>query len=114
MEVNLKIIKNKVKHLLETNHDCRNSDLFLMKVIWTEEMKALEMTTLEQFFYALSHGKLTHFESVRRCRTKWQQVCPELRGTNYKERKKKTKIIEGDLRTLFGESEEKKPKKKKK
>lgn len=101
MPVNLKTIKDKVKHLLETDPEARNSDLHLIQIIWKEECRDLHIGDLESFFCAFTSGRLTNFESIRRDRQKWQETCPELRGTNYKERKEKSKVIVGDLSTLF-------------
>lgn len=101
MEVDLKTIKDKIKDILETVPETRESDLLLIKIIWAQECSEMGINNLDSFFTALTTLKITHFESIRRCRQKWQQLCPELRGTNYKEKKAKEKIIEGDLSTLF-------------
>ena len=39
------------------------------------------------FLEVFSQGKLTHPESIRRCRQKIQEQNPELRGGNYNQRK---------------------------
>ena len=101
MEVNLKKVKDVVKSMLENNEYSRNSDTHLATLIWREECEQLKITDLNSFMFAFSNGDLTHFESIRRCRAKWQEEIPSLRGTNYNERKAKVDIIVGDLTTLF-------------
>jgi hypothetical protein len=101
MEVNLKKVKDVVKSMLENNLQSRNSDTHLATLIWREECEQLNITDLNSFMFAFSNGELTHFESIRRCRAKWQEELPSLRGTNYNERKAKVDIIVGDLTTLF-------------
>jgi hypothetical protein len=101
MEVNLKKVKDVVKSMLENNVLSRNSDTHLATLIWRVECEKLNITELNSFLLAFSNGELTHFESIRRCRAKWQEELPSLRGTNYNERKAKVDIIVGDLTTLF-------------
>jgi|688.fasta_scaffold243319_1 hypothetical protein len=101
MEVDIKKVKDVVKSMLENNEHSRNSDTHLATLIWREECERLNITDLNPFLFAFSNGDLTHFESIRRCRAKWQEEYPELRGDNYKERKAKESIIVGDLTTLF-------------
>jgi hypothetical protein len=101
MEVNLKTVKDVVKSMLENNEHSRNSDSHLSTLIWREECEKLNITDLNSFLFAFSNGELTHSESIRRCRAKWQEEIPSLRGTNYNERKAKAEIIVGDLTTLF-------------
>jgi hypothetical protein len=101
MEVNLKKVKDVVKSMLENNLHSRNSDTHLATLIWREECEQLKITDINSFMFAFSNGEITHFESIRRCRAKWQEELPSLRGTNYNERKAKVDIIVGDLTTLF-------------
>jgi len=101
MEVDIKKLKDKVRDLLMTDINTRSSDMYLMKVIWKEECGNMDVNTLDEFFSKFVNGDFSHFESVRRCRAKWQEEYPELRGDNYKERKAKESIIVGDLTTLF-------------
>jgi hypothetical protein len=101
MEVNLKTVKDVVKSMLENNEHSRNSDTHLASLIWRAECGQLNITDLNSFMFAFSNGELTHFESIRRCRAKWQEEIPSLRGTNYNERIAKSDVIVGDLTSLF-------------
>ena len=87
--------------MLENNEHSRNSDTHLASLIWRAECGQLNITDLNSFMFAFSNGELTHFESIRRCRAKWQEEIPSLRGTNYNERIAKSDVIVGDLTSLF-------------
>ena len=110
----MKITKNqgyRVKKLLTTYKHMRDNDMVLLTTIWREELGG-KMITLEKFFTALSDGKFSNPESVRRARQKAQQQYTFLRGEKYKERhtkrvddmKKSIKKMEKPsfLKTLFG------------
>ena len=102
MEVDLKTIKDKVQHLLENKAKTRESDMLLVLEIWKEECDKKGIKTLHDFFAQFENGAFTHFESVRRDRCAFQKNNPALRGANYEQRRKKQKIVAGDLNTLFG------------
>jgi len=103
MEVSLKGIAGKVKFLLETYPDTKESDNTLIKHIWSEQCEKLNICTTNDFFKHLTLGTFINYESVRRVRQKLQETYPELRGVNYSHKKKKQGIIVGDLSSLLNE-----------
>lgn len=93
------IIRDEVRHWLHHRPDSRDSDEKLCALIWWGEMKALGMidTTAQKLLTALSNGKFTSPESIRRTRQKIQEEEPELRGKSYVARKAHTKKVKEQL-----------------
>lgn len=84
----MKQIKQRVKHLLESVPHLRDSDYKLIATFWWHEL-GKERTQLMTAFDLLefySKGKLTSAESIRRVRCKIMEECPELRGKTYLQR----------------------------
>lgn len=81
--------KERVIALLTRKPELRDSDDALIATLWWYEMgKDLDKTL--DFLGALSKGRLTSPESIRRCRQKLQQHRQELRGAKWhKENKHK-------------------------
>ena len=103
-------IKNRVLKLLTDYPATRDNDNLLISAIWREDLHNIGLNsaiTAHELLWNLSEGKLTHFESIRRCRQMIQESIPYLRGNRYKERKEvleqdmRESIREGDLSTLL-------------
>lgn len=85
-----KSIKDRVQHLLEINHNLRDSDEELLGSYWFKELGAeqIESMTAYEFLATLSFRKLTSFKSIVRKREMLQAENENLRGSQYKVRKR--------------------------
>lgn len=100
--MNLKKTKEKVRRFLEKTPHLRDNDNALVAYIWWDDYKELgENGNVLAFLTLLSKGKLSNFESIRRCRQKLQELHPELRGDKYLERHKEAEVVKKDLQTEF-------------
>jgi hypothetical protein len=77
---------DKVKWFLENRPNTRDSDLRLIAEWWRNECNKQGLDK-EDFLDDFAQGKYTKPESIRRCRQKVQEDCPNLRGKTYKKRK---------------------------
>lgn len=86
-----KTIKDKVYFLLLTNPALRNNDMKLIATYYFHEIGKEEIDTLNayDFLNKISSSKMTNFETIRRLRMQIQQHDESLRGSEYKNRKKK-------------------------
>jgi hypothetical protein len=86
-----KTIKDKVNYLLLTNPALRDNDMKLIATYYFHEIGKEEIDTLTAYdlLNKISSSKMTNFESIRRERMQLQQHNEVLRGTEYKNRKKK-------------------------
>jgi hypothetical protein len=86
-----KTVKDKVKFLLETNPTLRDSDMKLIATYYFHEIGKEEIDTLTayDFLNKISSRKMTNFETIRRLRMHLQQHNENLRGSEYKNRKKR-------------------------
>lgn len=84
-----------IKGVLENYPHLRNDDLKLIANIWFNEAKSagLEINQVKAFLQLFSEGKLSHPETITRCRRKVQEENPHLQGQSYKGRKKKEQTI---------------------
>ena len=72
-----------VENLLRNNSFLRNCDRKLSVVIWRQQLKDLRVS--ESNFFDFYVARLLYSqESIGRSRRKLQELHPELRGTNYK------------------------------
>jgi hypothetical protein len=86
-----KTVKDKVKFLLQTNPALRDNDMKLIATYYFHEIGKEEIDSLNAYelLTKISSSKLTNFETIRRLRMHLQQNYEELRGSEYKNRKKK-------------------------
>lgn len=86
-----KTVKDKVKFLLETNPALRDNDMKLIATYYFHEIGKEEIDSLNAYdlLTKISSSKITNFESIRRLRMQIQQHNEDLRGSEYKNRKKR-------------------------
>jgi len=82
---NFREVANKVIAVLKESPATRDDDRLLLIKVWQAESKA---TFISEFFYELSRGKISHFETIRRARQKLQEKYPSLRGEKWEKRQK--------------------------
>jgi len=102
----MKITQSKkiVESLLRAKPHLRDDDNELLAWVWRVqiEKKGQDINRLSAYdlLVMIKDKMLANAESVRRCRAKFQEVNPELRGKVYYERHKEKKIVEVDLRNF--------------
>jgi hypothetical protein len=86
-----KTVKDKVKHLLLTNPALRDNDMKLIATYYFHEIGKEEIDSLNAYelLTKISSSKMTNFETIRRLRMQLQQHDEALRGSEYKNRKKR-------------------------
>jgi hypothetical protein len=86
-----KTVKDKVKFLLETNPVLRDNDMKLIATYYFHEIGKEEIDNLNAYdlLTKISSSKMTNFETIRRLRMQLQQNDESLRGSEYKNRKKR-------------------------
>ena len=86
-----KTVKDKVKFLLETNPVLRDNDMKLIATYYFHEIGKEEIDSLNAYelLTKISSSKMTNFETIRRLRMQLQQHDESLRGSEYKNRKKR-------------------------
>ena len=86
-----KTVKDKVKFLLQTNPALRDTDMKLIATYYFHEIGKEEIDSLNAYdlLTKISSSKMTNFETIRRLRMQLQQHDEELRGSEYKNRKKR-------------------------
>ena len=86
-----KTVKDKVKFLLQTNPALRDNDMKLIATYYFHEIGKEEIDSLNAYdlLTKISSSKMTNFETIRRLRMQLQQHDEELRGSEYKNRKKR-------------------------
>jgi|LakMenEpi03Aug12_release.lakeMendotaPanAssembly.Ray.scaffolds.fasta_scaffold518811_1 hypothetical protein len=87
-----------VRAVLVEKPDCRDCDRKLVTTIWHRQLSAAgcdpKSMSVEAFFLRFrSDDSLWCPESIRRCRQKLQEECPELRGLLYKKRQQKARDV---------------------
>ena len=102
--VNIKGTRNKVFYFLELSESSRDSDEKLLSNYWVNELRArgIDPSKISAFelLKIIADGKMTNPQSIFRARRKIQENVPELRGKNYKERKKKEEEVKEEIRTF--------------
>ncbi len=83
----LKQAKDKVKALLIKSPHLRDDDNKLIATYYYHESQSnlLKITALD-FLHEFADGKFTNPETIRRCRQRLQEECPELRGKLWHEK----------------------------
>ena len=93
-----------VKYVLEQNHEARDNDILLQKVIhWNEYKKKgmeynLKQRTWLEHLDDISEKLISKPETIRRARRKCQELPPSTRGNKYESRKAKQSEIRDGLR----------------
>lgn len=101
--MSIKKIYNRIKVLLESNSDLRESDRKLLSRVWYDDLIKLNINpdfkNATQFLVLLSEGKLTLQSSITRARRKVMEDHPSLRGLTYATRQSKEKLIKKEITT---------------
>jgi hypothetical protein len=86
-----KTVKDKVRFLLQTNPALRDNDMKLIATYYFHEIGKEEIDNLNAYdlLTKISSSKMTNFETIRRLRMQLQQHNEDLRGSEYKNRKKR-------------------------
>ena len=86
-----KTVKDKVRFLLQTNPALRDNDMKLIATYYFHEIGKEQIDSMNAYdlLTKISSSKMTNFESIRRLRMNLQQHDEELRGSEYKKRKKR-------------------------
>jgi hypothetical protein len=86
-----KTVKDKVRFLLQTNPALRDNDMKLIATYYFHEIGKEQIDSMNAYdlLTKISSSKMTNFESIRRLRMQLQQHDEELRGSEYKNRKKR-------------------------
>ena len=93
-----------VKYVLEQNHEARDNDILLQKVIhWNEYTKKgmeynLKQRTWFEHLDDISEGIISKPETIRRARRKCQELHPSTRGNKYESRKAKQSEVRDGLK----------------
>ena len=87
-----KNLTDKIKACLEQYEKVRDSDQYLLAMIWRDEIgESAHSESCFSLLGVIARGEVTHFESIRRTRQKLQEEIPSLRGKNWDKRHKKAK-----------------------
>ena len=99
-----------VRYVLDKNHEARDNDILLQKVIhWHEYKKKgleynLKQRTWLEHLDDILEGLISKPETIRRARRKCQELHPSTRGNKYESRKAK----QGEIRDSLKQAEERK------
>ena len=99
-----------VRYVLESNHEARDNDVLLQKVIHYNEYKRkgmeynLKQRSWLEHLDDITEGTISRPETIRRARRKCQEIHPATRGRKYESRKAKQSVIRDSLK----QSEERK------
>jgi hypothetical protein len=86
-----KSVKDKVRFLLQTNPAVRDSDMKLIATYYFHEIGKEQINGMNAYdlLTKMSSSKMTNFETIRSLRTQLQRDDDSLRGSEYKNRKKR-------------------------
>ena len=93
-----------VKYVLENNHEARDNDVLLQKVIHYNEYKRkgmeynLKQRSWLEHLDDITEGTISRPETIRRARRKCQELHPTTRGRRYGSRKAKQSEIRDSLK----------------
>ena len=93
-----------VKYVLESNHEARDNDVLLQKVIHYNEYKrkGMEYNLIQRSWLEhlddITEGTISRPETIRRARRKCQELHPTTRGRKYESRKAKQSEIRDSLK----------------
>ena len=79
----LRLVRNRVKKLLDSNEKYRDNDGILMARIWFDDIGiSINQTSAIDLLCMIRDGEVTKWESAVRCRRKIQELYPHLRPVN--------------------------------
>jgi hypothetical protein len=86
-----KSVKDNVRFLLQNNPALRDSDMKLIATFYFHELGKEQIDSMNAYtlLTKMSSSKMTNFETIRRLRMQLQQHNEDLRGAEYKNRKKR-------------------------
>ena len=93
-----------VKYVLESNHEARDNDVLLQKVIHYNEYRKkgmeynLQQRSWVEYLDDITKGTISKAETIRRARRKCQELYPTTRGRKYESRKAKQSEVREGLR----------------
>ena len=93
-----------VRYVLESNHEARDNDVLLQKVIHYNEYKRkgmeynLKQRSWLEHLDDITEGTISRPETIRRARRKCQEIHPATRGRKYESRKAKQSEIRDSLK----------------
>ena len=93
-----------IRYVLEKNHEARDNDILLQKVIhWNEYKKKgmeynLKQRTWLEHLDDISEKLISKPETIRRARRKCQELHPSTRGNKYESRKAKQSEVRDGLK----------------
>ena len=93
-----------VKYVLESNHEARDNDVLLQKVIHYHEYKRkgmeynLKQRSWLEHLDDIAEGTISKPETIRRARRKCQELHPTTRGKKYESRKARQSEVRSDLK----------------
>jgi len=95
----IKEISKRVKEILELQEEAKDNDNLLISMMWEEDLEQINPCIYEipSFLRLLEEGKLTSFESIRRCRQLLQETYPDLRGVSYEARHHKAIEVKQEI-----------------
>jgi len=92
-------LKDIVQGHLISDIECRDNDNLLVMKIWQSYYSDELMTlTASDLLIDFAENKLPSFESITRCRRKWQEEFPELRGEKYYIRLAEQEKVKGQIK----------------
>ncbi len=92
--------KDVVYDLLTHYPKMRDDDRRLIVNVWAKDMQqmGLDPNKFKEFFDLFKGDKLTHYDSITRCRRKLQEKHKELRGEKYQERQQEEEVWKDEIR----------------
>ena len=104
MRINM---QNRVKEVLEENIHCRDSDVYLVYEIWSQELMKTRLGFTDQslineihmidLFKMWKDKLISHPSAIMRARRKVQEEHPHTRGRVWKERHNQQEQVQQDL-----------------
>ena len=100
--MNLISIKDTVKEILEKEPITRDNDHLLILKVWATQNPRLRdhRATFWDFATGFKSGRYATPESVTRCRRKYQEKYPNLRGKNYQARQGEQENVKQQIKTM--------------
>ena len=94
-------MQDKVKHILLTKRHCRDSDVYLLYEIWTDELTKMNLNIKNMYLVPIlkmwERKELSHPSAIMRARRKVQEEHPNTRGNLWEKRHKEQKQVKKDL-----------------
>jgi hypothetical protein len=97
IQINRKTVE-RVHWFLINYPETRDDDMKLAEGLWKQDVPHFQILRAPQFVEKMQTGEVTHFETIRRARARVQQLNPDLRGSNYGQKKVKAEKIKAFLR----------------